>query len=184
MDLTGKIKDINIDLKTNSIVLSLNINESQKAKDMFDDLNQEEKLSISISKYKEKRSLNANAYFHLLVNKIASVTGSSDDEIKKELVVKYGTLYRDETGGVIGFKLPETVNAEKIYPYVRSFDRRIENGKAFICYLCYKRTHTLNTQEMSHLIDGTVSEAKELGIETMTPDELLILKEKWIGAEE
>ena len=30
----------------------------------------------------------------------------------------------------------------------------------------------MDTAEMSHLIDGTVSEAKALGIETMTPDQI------------
>lgn len=40
-------------------------------------------------------------------------------------------------------------------------------------------SHTYNTAEMSKLIDGTVSEAKELGIETMTPDQIEEMKQKW-----
>lgn len=36
-----------------------------------------------------------------------------------------------------------------------------------------------NTREMSILIDGIVSEAKELGIETATPDELAQMKSLW-----
>ena len=31
---------------------------------------------------------------------------------------------------------------------------------------------TYNTEEMAHLIDGLVSECKEVGIETATPEEL------------
>ena len=45
-----------------------------------------------------------------------------------------------------------------------------ENGLAM--YLFYKRTRDLNKEEMSRLIEGTVSEAKALNIETLTPDEL------------
>ena len=37
----------------------------------------------------------------------------------------------------------------------------------------------MNTKEMSKLIDGIVQEAKAIGIETMTPSELQILKEEW-----
>ena len=37
----------------------------------------------------------------------------------------------------------------------------------------------MNTKEMSKLIDGIVEEAKTLDIETMTPNELQILKEEW-----
>ena len=36
-----------------------------------------------------------------------------------------------------------------------------------------------NTQEMSVLIDGIVQEAKQLGIETLTPMELARLKDEW-----
>jgi hypothetical protein len=36
-----------------------------------------------------------------------------------------------------------------------------------------------DTKEMSVLIDGIVSEAKELGIETLTPDELERIKSAW-----
>ena len=32
---------------------------------------------------------------------------------------------------------------------------------------------------MSILIDGTVQEAKDLGIETMTPDQIEEMKQKW-----
>lgn len=32
---------------------------------------------------------------------------------------------------------------------------------------------------MSKLIDGTVSEAKDLGIETLTPNQIREMKERW-----
>jgi hypothetical protein len=37
----------------------------------------------------------------------------------------------------------------------------------------------MNSKEMSELIDGTVSEAKELGIDTRTPDEIERMKALW-----
>lgn len=36
--------------------------------------------------------------------------------------------------------------------------------------LVMRGSHTYDTDEMAKLIDGTVYEAKELGIETMTPE--------------
>lgn len=60
----------------------------------------------------------------------------------------------------------------KEYPYAKRFDTRTEGGKAFGCYILYKRTHMLDTAEMSRLIRGTVEEAKSLGIETATPEEI------------
>ena len=42
-------------------------------------------------------------------------------------------------------------------------------------------SHTYNTAEMARLIDGTVDEAKALGIETLTPAELERMKSTWTG---
>ncbi len=134
---------------------------------------------IEIKKHREKRSRNANAYFHVLVNKIAAVLGEGNEERKKKLVVEYGALARDEDGQIIGVMLPEKVNPDKIYKYNKQYDTKAMNGRRYSCYLLYKETHTLDTKEMSRLIDGTVSEAKELGIETLTPAELERMKSEW-----
>ena len=55
------------------------------------------------------------------------------------------------------------------YPYARHIGQD-ENGLDM--YILFKQTHTLNREEMSHLIDGTVYEAQALNIETLPPDEL------------
>ena len=46
-------------------------------------------------------------------------------------------------------------------------------------YKIYRGSHTYDTKEMSVLIDGTVADAKELGIETLPPAELQAMKERW-----
>jgi hypothetical protein len=40
-------------------------------------------------------------------------------------------------------------------------------------------SHTYDTKEMSRLIDGVVEAAKELGIETLTPEQLERMKAAW-----
>ena len=40
-------------------------------------------------------------------------------------------------------------------------------------------SHTFDSAEMSRLITATVDEAKELGIETMTPDEIARMNALW-----
>ena len=134
---------------------------------------------MQIKKYREKRSKSANAYFHVLVNKIAGETGESDVAVKTRLVIDYGVVAKDEDGCTIGFKLPATVDVSRIYPYTRFFDQRHENGKDFNCYLVLKPTHEMDSKEMARLIDGTIEEAKELGIETDTPETLARYKEEW-----
>ncbi len=139
-------------------------------------------LDVEIKRHREKRSRNANAYFHILVNKIAAATGQSDSAVKKHLVIEYGALDRDEDGMIVGFKLPIKADVDKFYPYTRLFDVDEENGKRFNCWLVYKRTSDMDTSEMARLIDGAISEAKELGIETDTPEQLARYKEEWSRA--
>lgn len=43
----------------------------------------------------------------------------------------------------------------------------------------YHGSSTYDTAQMSRLIDNIVQDCKALGIETMTPDKLSILKEEW-----
>lgn len=128
-------------------------------------------IEVSIKKWRKKRSNDANAYFHVLVTAIAEARGISNDEVKQMLVVDYGSLARDEDGQIIGFKLPPSVDVSVIYPYTKLYKQIVENGKPFNCYLVYKRSSEMDTKEMSRLIDGAVHEAKELGIDTDTPEE-------------
>jgi hypothetical protein len=107
----------------------------------------------------------------VLVNAIAEVRGISDEEVKRQLVVDYGTLARDDDGKIIGFKLPTSVDVSFIYPYTKLYQTIEENGKSFDCYLVYKHSSDMDSKEMTRLIDGAIEEAKELGIDTDTPEE-------------
>lgn len=167
--------------------LSFGINRKQRLtleldgdfREQYDQLHEAENLDIEIKKHRAKRSLNANAYFHVLVNKIARALGDSDEETKKNLVLNYGFVAKDKNGLSVGFKLPESVDVGTIYPYVRMFDTRQEGKVKFNCYLVYKGTHEMDTTEMAKLIDSTIEVAKELGIETDTPAQLARFKETW-----
>lgn len=152
-------------------------------REKFDQLKDKD-LDIEIKQHREIRSKNANAYFHVLVNKIANETGESDDAVKVRLVTDYGVVDRSEDGLVLGFKLPASVPPERIYKYTRYLETRTENGKLFKCYLVLKETHEMDTKEMARLIDGAISEAKELGIETDTPETLARYRAEWEAYEQ
>lgn len=136
-------------------------------------------LDVEIRKHSNKRSLSANAYLHVLVNKIAVERGGSEESAKTSLVCEYGALAKDADGHTVGFKLPASVEVSTIYPYAKCFDTREEGGKLFKCYLVYKQTHLMDSAEMARLIDGAIEVAQELGIETDTPDQLTRYKEEW-----
>ena len=127
-------------------------------------------VEIMIKKWRAKRSKDANAYFHVLVNQIAMARGLSDDEVKRDLVTQYGAIAVQD-GYKVGFKLPASVDVETIYPYTRMYKQVEENGMLMNCYLVFKQTRYMDTKEMAHLIDGAIQVAQELGIDTDTPEQ-------------
>ena len=131
---------------------------------------------LSISKAGKSRSLTQNAYFHAMVGEIAEVSGKGFDEVKIALNTEYGALAKDEDGNTIGFMLPKSVKPETLYKYTRWFDTRTINGKEFDCYMVYKETHLLNSTEMAKLIDGTIRECEQYGIETLSASEIALLR--------
>lgn len=117
--------------------------------------------AIVIDGLKRPRSLDANAYFHVLVEKIATAVKQSNEQVKQRLVVDYGKSFATA-------RLPKAVEPKLYWNYYKPIDE----SEKWTEYILYKPTHLMETNEMARLIDGTIAEAKELGIETMTPREL------------
>ena len=53
------------------------------------------------------------------------------------------------------------------------------NGKEYTHYKVYKGSSEFDTKEMSIFIDGIVEECKNVGIETMTPNEIAKMEALW-----
>ena len=122
-------------------------------------------FECQIKPFKPKRSLDANAYFHVLVGKIAAKLGVSNDEIKTKLNLDYGTIAEDENGVKVGFKALDSVPITSFFKYAKPIGTVEENGKTFVKYLVYKETSKLSSGEMAVLIDGAMYEARSLGID-------------------
>lgn len=178
--MTGRVLDLSRGMNGKQR-LTLELDGDFRA--MFDKLKDKPLLDIEIKPHRTKRSKNANAYFHLLVGKIAEARGLGIEEVKTFLVSEYGTYARDDDGSLVGLKLPASVKPETVYPYTKFMEDRVENGKPFKCYLIFKQTHMMDTAEMARLIDGAVYEAQQLGIETDTPEQIEKMRSLWEQAE-
>lgn len=142
-------------------------------------LEQENTKQYEVKEYKEKRSKDANAYFHVLVNKLARYFNIDDRQMKIKMNLQYGTIAKDANDNSVGVKIPQGTDITQFYDYAKWFGECEENGIKFDKYLFYKQTHTLNTKEMSELINGVVQECKDVGIETKTDAEIKSLIESW-----
>jgi hypothetical protein len=133
--------------------------------------NQDKNKKFEIKEFKEKRSLNANAYAWVLITKISNVLRASKEEIYFLMLKRYGV---SEVVSIIS-----NIDVTGYFKYYEEFGRSVLNNKEFTHYKIFKGSSEYNTKEMSILIDGIVSEAKNLNIETMTPDQLALLKQEW-----
>lgn len=144
----------------------------------FYDHLKDKEISVDIKQYRQKRSLSANAYFHVLVDKIAAALKQSHTEVHNWLIAEYG--YVDKTlNNVI---LNDEINWKKIdviHLRPTTATREMDNGSLYRVYWVMRGSHTYDTSEMSRLIDGTIEEAKALGIETLSPDEIERMKAAW-----
>jgi hypothetical protein len=171
MVITGRIVGANIDFNTKKPTISFEINERNDFERMVDDLKDKEKLSIEVKPYREKRSLNANAYAWVLIGKIADATRAGKDEVYLKCLKRYG---QSDLISILS-----TVPVEHYLKYYEEAGRSTLNGKEFTHYRVYKGSSEFDTLEMTIFIDGVVSEAKDLGISTETPEELARMKSMW-----
>ena len=136
-------------------------------------------LNITVKKLSKKRILNANAYFHLLVGKIAEKNHTSKARTKNLLMARYGQEEMVNGERYVISVLSSIPICEREDIHCKAIGYGFVKDKEFTHYCVLRPTHEYNSAEMSILIDGTVEEAKELGIPTITPNEIERMKALW-----
>lgn len=178
MEAQGRLKDVQRDWKSGKLIVSFQL--EHEPSDLPQLMNME-RLTIKAGRYCEKRSLNANSYFHVLVGKMAAVLRTSITEVKNRMIREYGAFeYIDDQ--IPTFRMKAVYEDQMLLNesiHVKPIGRDYQDGCEWVRFAMMRGTHTYTTQEMARLIDGTVQEAKELGIETWTPAELERLKASW-----
>ena len=151
--------------------------ECEEAPQIYDNTKDDD-LNVEIKKYRQKRSLNANSYFHVLVDKMADKLQTSHAEVHNLMIARYGVIDEDVKNIILADEIPWQ-RLESIHLRPTSATKVMDNGKLYRVYIVMKGSHTYDTKQMSVLIDGTVGEAKDLGIETLPPHELERMKSQW-----
>lgn len=179
MKTTGKLMKVTRDILTRKMILSFCVEDVEP--EVLNGLADKD-LVIDASIRKGKRSLSANSYFHVLVGKIADSQTISKAKAKNILISKYGQPQLLDDGSPMVYKTNAPVEymmeQEAIHAIPVKYSE--EQGKEVVFYKIYRGSSTYNTEEMSKLIDGTVADAKELGIETLSPSEIARMKALWI----
>lgn len=181
METTGRVKEITQDWKTGKFILHMEIDHADT--NALNEISGLDCLDISAKKHRVKRSLNSNSYFHKLCSLIAQKINESNIAVKNRLIREYGQ-YEYIDGMIPTYMMKaeyedKILNREGVHFQTVGYEH-IE-GQDYVKLAAMRGSHTYNTAEMSRLIDGTVQETKQLGIETLPPDELERMKAAWTG---
>jgi hypothetical protein len=160
-----------------TITMKLSRRESLEQVSKLKELLQNGKLlEAEIKQHRKKRSLDANSYCWVLISKIAEVINTDKDSVYIEMLCRYGQR-EPQLISVIAEGVPAIERATRNH-CVEVGESEL-NGKLFKHMAILIGSSQYDSREMSVLIDGIVSDAKELGIETMTPAELAVIKQEW-----
>lgn len=137
---------------------------------------QENDTNWDIREWKPERTRSQNSYFHALVGKIAKVLKVSNTAVKNKLIADYG-FYDADIGHVIVKDSLDYLEFEELHLKPSTRTQVMANGELYRVFYVMRGTHTYNTAEMTRILDATIEEAKQLGIETLPPEELQRMKE-------
>lgn len=150
---------------------------TDRAKEIISQLMMDKKYDVSIKEHRDKRSLDANAYCWVLLDKLAEVLHVHKTELYRSYIREIGG--NSETVCV----LSKAVDALKRGWTKNGIGWQTEEMPSKIpgCVnvVLYYGSSEYDTAQMSRLIDLIVQDCKAQGIETMTPFQLDALKERW-----
>lgn len=145
-------------------------------RETFDALHESD-VNIEIKKFRKKRSIDANAYAWVLIDKLADCLKLTKTEIYQEMIRNIGGVSQTvcvKTEAVNELCFGWSHNG--LGWFTDTFPSKLEGCTNVILYF---GSSSYDTKQMSDLIDVLVFSCREHGIETATPDELAKYKEEW-----
>lgn len=121
------------------------------------------------------KSITANAYMWQLCDKIAKKIGVTKEDVYRRAVKEVGAF----TDVVIRKEDAVQVCVAWESNGVGWFVEKHAELNGMVVFRLYQGSSLYDGEQMRYLVDFVVDEAKEQGIETMTPNELARLKSGW-----
>jgi len=133
-------------------------------------------IAAELSRWTKKRSLDANAYAWVLMTKIADTLTASGatvtkDEVYIDMLKKYGQ------GGVVKIKDADAEKWKRAWKYTEPHEKLTQESAQY--WRFYVGSSEYDSAEMSVFINGIITEADDMGIETLPPRELERMMNQW-----
>lgn len=138
-----------------------------------------------IKEHREKRSLDSNAYYWLLIGKLARKLHVSNARLHNLMLRECAPPYLID-GHIAMQPIPDTEQAENQVLESETYHLRPtsgiitgNDGQAYRWYVLLRGSSTFNSVEMNTLIARIIEDCQEQGIQTATPDELAEMAALW-----
>jgi hypothetical protein len=163
--------------------LSLGVKSPAQAKQFLSDMQDKKLYDAEIKIHRERRSLDANAYFWELAGKLAAKLRVSPEEVYRQYIPDVADNYV-----IVPVREDLIEHWDKVWcsgHIGRITDdlgpcRRTPGYHNIRCYL---GSSDYNSEQMSRLIDLVVADCKEQGIETATPEEIARMEAEYAQAD-
>ena len=175
-DLVGYLTSTNVSYQNGRILLTFEMEDKRSAIIAAEDL-MGKKLAMKIGKWRNKRSLDANAYAWVLMSKLAEKLNIPKSEI-------YRRLIRDIGGNSDVVCIQNKAVESLCDGWSRNglgWQTETTPSKLDGCtnVILYYGSSTYDTAQMSRLINNVVEECRIQGIETKSDEELASLMNQW-----
>lgn len=139
---------------------------------------QDRAYDLTIKEHRKKRSLDANAYAWVLINKLAEAMRIPPVEVYRQAIQNVGGNYE-----VIPIKEEAADHFKRIWEE-KGLGWPVDDMGAskipgYRNLRCYYGSSTFSVQQMQVFTENLAQDCKALDIETMTPEKLALLMEEW-----
>ena len=171
MEVTGRIKDVFKDWQTGKLIISILVDADPSEE--LQQLTLSEKLRVRLEKFREKRSKNANALMWECIGQIAKDQRADKWDVYLLMLRRYGVFtYICIPPGAVEMTKKQWRECEEIGEITI-------NGRKAVQMLCYFGSSTYDTKQFSVLLDGIISEMKDMGLHTPSSSEMQRSLEQW-----
>ena len=130
-------------------------------------------FEVSEETPKKRRSLTQNAYYWVMLNKLAAKLRMPDSELHKNMLRDYGVCDV--------FSILDNIPIDGYFRYYDVIGHGYANGRRFKHVKVYKGSSQMSSAEFTRLIDGMREECVLQGIDVATPQE--IAEMRWVSPE-
>lgn len=138
----------------------------------------DKRYKLCIQEYRQKRSLDANAYAWVLIGKLADVMHMTPNEVYRTAIINIGGNYE-----VVPIKADAVPKFKEVWERNGigwpAFELGPSKIKGYVNMMVYYGSSTYDSRQMAALIDNLCQDCKALGIETKPEAEIASLLGAW-----